>query len=171
MANDGDKAQYFGGWVTIGVATLGFIASITSGLIGYQSGALSVNKDYVQIAAQNLNDERSSPELRRWSVEVLNKLAPIPLDEKLRGQLIINRFVTLDLPDDLTSPCPDLRAEEKERIARDGQRSSDTDIAVTFVLAYEKCRFKHNQIMRYLSNYKNALDAVGTDSLIEEQAR
>ena len=57
--------------------------------MGYQSGTKSINKDYVQIAMNNLNNEKSTPELRKWSIEVLNKLSPIPMDSSLKKELSV----------------------------------------------------------------------------------
>lgn len=154
-----------GGWVTIAVAALGILGTLGSGAIGYQSGALSVNKDYAQMAMRNLQNENTSPELRSWSVEVLNKLAPIPFDETLRDQLIINRYVTPDIPQTLSSPCPDLLKEER---AKD-QRLPDDKSAAKFILAYEECRIRYDGLMKWHNDVKRELGSVGINNSTDDK--
>ena len=48
---------------------------------------MSVNKDYVQMAMDNLNNEKSTPELRQWSIQVLSKLSPVPMNNSLKKEL------------------------------------------------------------------------------------
>lgn len=43
----------------------------------------SINRDYVQMAVSILQDQNSSGELRIWATEILNKKAPVPLQENL----------------------------------------------------------------------------------------
>lgn len=161
MADDQAKMRPQGGWVTVAVAALGIIGTLGSGFIGYQSGALSVNKDYVQIAMRNLAEEKSSPELRRWSVDILNKLAPVPFDEELKDQLVINRFIAPDVPESLRYPCPDILTEERAK----ERREPDAKIAATFVVAYEECRMRYDALLEWYGVYRRELKAEGMGSL------
>jgi hypothetical protein len=74
-------------WVAVAVACVGVLGTLGGAVLGYQSGAMSVNKDYVQIAMNNLNNDKSTPELREWSVEILNKLSPVPMNSSLIQKL------------------------------------------------------------------------------------
>lgn len=46
-------------------------------------------RGYVELATSILREDpgRQSPALRKWAVQVLNKVSPVPLDEALRSQL------------------------------------------------------------------------------------
>lgn len=77
---------------------------ITGGVIGaamqYYLGVLSVQKDYVQIAANILINPKVSvdDELRLWASKVFNKYAPIPLNESLTEKLVDGKIYTPIIP-------------------------------------------------------------------------
>ena len=74
-------------WVPISVGLVGAFATLAAGFIGYQSGVAAVNKDYVGFAITTLQKEDTSPELRKWSVDVLSKFSPVPFGSKLKQEL------------------------------------------------------------------------------------
>ncbi len=102
--------------VTIGVALLGGFATLASGAIGYRNGLNAVEKDYVQIAVTMLDKEETSPRLRKWAVDVLSELSPVPFERELREELESSGLLSAsDIqprapdPTALTRDCPDLQ--------------------------------------------------------------
>ncbi|MGY6637459.1 MAG: hypothetical protein ACXIUO_09995 [Erythrobacter sp.] len=91
----------------------------------------------------------------------MNKLAPVPFDEELRDQLIINRFIAPDVPLTLQSPCPDILNEEREK----KQRAPDGKIAATFIIAYEECRMRYDTLLKWHEAYRRELNAESMNAL------
>jgi hypothetical protein len=61
----------------IGVATI--TSNVTAG---------TTNKDYVALAVSVLNSEHSSKPMRNWATNVLERLAPIPMNSATRNDFI-----------------------------------------------------------------------------------
>jgi len=137
-------------WLSVAVALVGLVGGLGGAILGYQSGVKSVDKDYVQIAMTNLNNEKASPELRQWSVQILNKLSPVPMGGKLRNELASYIYVQpakIPLPKFAETPCPNLI-----KTIPPGNKSVDqhNEVDRKFINEYEACRIKFDSIVNYL---------------------
>jgi len=148
-------------WLAVAIAIVGTVGTVAAGAIGYQSGSKAVDKDYVQMAITSLGSKDTSPELRQWSVQILNKLAPVPLSQKLQEQLVTTRYITATIPiPKVAEPCPDLIKQDQ------GTKIDNTDIEAhnrlfeKFVRNYEECRIKHDLLAKYIRD----LNSVRTDT-------
>ena len=149
----------------VGVAGVAFGASLT-----YLSGSMSVNKDYVKIAMDNLNNQNSSPELRQWSTQILNELSPVPMSGKLRkelgSELIVRpaepvQQIKILIPDLVKDFCPDLIANVKPG-GQSAERHAEVDRI--FISEYEKCRIKFYYFRTYIDKLNQTRRDVGTPS-------
>jgi hypothetical protein len=131
--------------------SLAVAIAIVAGAIGYQSGSKAVDKDYVQMAMTNLANKETSPELRQWSVQILNKLAPVPLSQKLQDQLVTTQYITpqIIIPK-VAAPCPDLIKQDQGKQIDPTDLEAHNRIFVRWVNAYEDCRIKHDLLGKYL---------------------
>lgn len=137
-----------GGWATVVIAGLGLAGTVAAGAFGYQAGTAAVNKDYVQIAVTNLDRKDASPELRKWSVDVLNRLSPVPFGRKLEGELS-NRGLgnmvyiqpVIPIPKGAEERCPDI---VRSKIP------NEKDPLVALATEYEDCRLRLDRLANYL---------------------
>lgn len=138
-------------WLAISIAIVGTIGTVSAGAIGYQSGAKAVDKDYVQMAITNLGSKDTSPELRQWSVQILNKLAPVPLSNKLQEQLVKTQYVApkIAIPE-VAAPCPDLIKLDKDKPFDPTDIEAHNRLFAKWVRSYEDCRIKHDLLAKYL---------------------
>jgi len=149
-----------GPWLALSIAAIGMIGTLAAGAIGYQSGIKQVDKDYVQIAIDILRKKDSSQELRKWSVDVLNSLSPVPFGKSLEKQLeqqglssIV--FVRPKLPLDKTEmikPCPPLPPLKDNTIRTLIRQSVNDD------MEYSKCRLRHQALIDFIQYYNKEAD-------------
>ena len=137
---------------TIAIACVGVVGALVGALLGYQTGEKTVNKDYVQIAMSNLNNEKSTPELREWSVTILNKLSPVPMNSDLRKEL--TQFVYAKPSPIPIAPfakelCPDLIGQDTGRANTIAHHEA---MDRKFIEQYEKCRIKFANIVKYIND-------------------
>lgn len=144
---------------TVGVAVVGLAAAIISGMMGYQTGSNAVNKDYVSLAISTLDKKDATPELRKWSVDVLSKLSPVPFDAKLKEELAVNGltrervvFRRVEAPKSLLVKCPNLMPKNDSAIS--------AELAQKVVNSYDLCRAKHEFLTDFLSDYNKIIDGV-----------
>lgn len=146
-------------WLAVAIAIVGTVGTVTAGAIGYQSGSKAVDKDYVQMAITNLGNNTTSPELRQWSVQILNKLAPVPLSDKLREQLVSSRYIVPKIPiPNAAAPCPDLIKQTKNDKFDPADIEYHNRLFGRFIREYEDCRIKHDIIGKYLRDLNNSRD-------------
>ena len=113
---------------------------------------MSVDKDYVQIAMSNLNNEKASPELREWSVTILNKLSPVPMKNSLKKELRTVVYVSpskIPLPEFAGQRCPNLIEQDKNSKNTFEHHNKMFD---RFVREYEDCRLKFDGLVRYIND-------------------
>jgi hypothetical protein len=144
------------GWATALVAGLGMLGTVTAGLIGFQSGARAVDKDYVQIAMTIMSQKEASPQMRGWAVRVLNDLSPVPFGAELKEQLTKDGFEgstlvapRIELNADIMSFCPDFLR---------GKKKVDASMLWPLIDAYESCAVKHNVSVMYIKKYNSIMD-------------
>jgi hypothetical protein len=89
------------------------IASAWAALIVSRDASQSLKKDYVAIAVQVLNGEKSTPAMRAWATKVLVELSPVAVDNAAAADL--SRLGTGQVsfrfpppPIDLTKPLGEL---------------------------------------------------------------
>ncbi|GAO38360.1 hypothetical protein SCH01S_14_00240 [Sphingomonas changbaiensis NBRC 104936] len=146
-------------WANVAIGGFGLIGVIVAGVLGYQSGSNAVNKDYVQLAATMLTNKESSPELRKWSVDVLNKMSPVPFTQKQKEVLtgaIVPVFMPpvpqnkVGLTKNMRELCPDVIKNAPKEMTREW---------MLFVLEkYERCRARHNVMVDYITKYDALID-------------
>ncbi len=135
-------------WATVIIAIAGVIGAIVSGPMGYQSGSSAVNKDYVSLAISTLDKKDASPELRKWAVDVLGDLSPVPFGDKLKSQLASGEplvvsapFHLIPIPKGMEEECPDLmRAKKTVPIA----------VANKALTEYDVCRVRYSAAIDYI---------------------
>ena len=113
---------------------------------------MSVDKDYVQIAMSNLNNEKASPELREWSVTILNKLSPVPMKNSLKKELRTVVYVSpskIPLPEFAGQRCPNLIEQDKNSKNTFEHHNKMFD---RFVREYEDCRLKFDGLVKYIND-------------------
>jgi hypothetical protein len=157
-----------GSWVTIAVAVTGFCATVVSGYLGYQGGSNAVNKDYVALAISTLDKKDASPELRRWSVDVLSKLSPVPFGRKLKEELESQGlshqrhiFTRLDAPKDFLERCPDVLPEDVS--------SLPVDQILVIANSYEPCRIRHDALATLVIKYNELIDRTNAEEELRER--
>lgn len=148
-------------WVAVVIAGVGMIGTVSAGVIGYQSGSKAVDKDYVQMAINNLGNKQASPDLRRWSVQILNKLAPVPISDKLQEQLVVAPSVrlitpTIALPTKLLVKCPAVTDKMLDSLVNTGEINDHNEAVKKLALDYEECRLKQKGMADYLSHLHNS---------------
>jgi hypothetical protein len=147
---------------TIVVALAGATAAIISGYLGYQTGTSAVEKDYVSLAISTLDKKESSPELRKWSVDVLSKLSPVPFNSELKKELETagtrQRMVFKDVqvPDFLKEPCPNILSKIPKEVGDQELRKLARE--------YEVCRTKYDSFLKYI----NGLNKITADANSEQ---
>jgi hypothetical protein len=137
-------------WVYVTVGVLGTLGTIAVGIIAYQSGQAAVNKDYVGFAITALQNKDTSPELRRWSVDVLSKFSPVPFGSKLKQELEADGlymtkmiFPRIRVPTEMSEPCPD--------ILKDAETAVSGEAVIDLMEAYEVCRIKQAAVVEYVT--------------------
>jgi len=103
-----------------------------------------VSEDYVGFAITTLQKDDASPELRKWSVDVLAEFSPIPFGDEVREELespavYINRYIVprWDMPVNFMEPCPNLLGDEaKFKAATSGEG------LFRLMEEYEGCRLR-----------------------------
>ena len=142
------------GWIAVSLGVAGIAGTLIGSTLGYQSGTASVNKDYVQMAITNLDRKDASPELRKWSVDVLSKLSPVPFGKKLENQLaagpapiISTRYIwqPIKVPAEFTVRCPDVMKGWGHVIT--------DDQAMKVVRQYNQCRIRHDALIDTIGDY------------------
>ena len=137
--------------LSIVIACVGLAGTLVGAFLGYQTGERTVNKDYVQIAMSNLNNEKSSPELREWSVEVLNKLSPVPMNSNLRNELTKFIYVkpfAIPIPTFAMDLCPDLIGKGKGHV---NTVAHHEEMDRRFIEEYEICRTRFESLVKYIN--------------------
>lgn len=135
-------------WSTVAVAAIGVVGTIAGSMVGYKSGSMAVDKDYVQMAISSLAAKDTSPELRSWSVEVLNKLAPVPFGPALKRELVVVPLTPrVPIPKEAGALCPDIIGDARRH---PNKRPSMEAEYRQFVLEYELCRVRHKEFVRYI---------------------
>lgn len=148
---------------TIVVALAGAAAAIISGYLGYQSGSNAVDKDYVSLAISTLDKKESSPELRKWSVDVLSKLSPVPFNSELKKELetagMRQRMVfnEVQVPDFFKEPCPNLLPKFPKEVG-------DQDLR-KLAREYEACRFKYDDFLQYINGLNKIIGKANADQI------
>lgn len=137
---------------SIGIAIIGAAGIVAAAVVGYQSGTNTVNKDYVQIAMTNLRDEKASPELRRWSSQILNELSPVPMGTVLEEQLAEPAYITpkIPVPEFASEKCPDLIRDGANKAFENTGEAQKT--FERFVREYEACRTRYDSLVSYLND-------------------
>jgi len=144
-------------WTNIVIALIGVVGTVAAGAIGYQSGSKAVDKDYVQIATSILDRKDTSPELRKWSVDVLSSLSPVPFTPRLKTELsaaglastryIVNR---IKVPGNMRTLCPDLigtALRENKEIPYE-----------SLVREFGECRLRHNSTIKLIDQLNEVAD-------------
>lgn len=150
-----------GGWSTAIVAVAGLTGTIVAGAIGYQSGANAVDKDYVQMAVANLDRKDASPELRKWSVDVLGKLSPVPFGKKLENELTAGpiyrertTWKRIEPPAELMTSCPDLLK---------GKGPISQKLVKKVLVEYQVCRIKSESMLSWIAEINKIYDEANAD--------
>jgi len=115
----------------------------------------SVNKDYVKMALDILNDKQQNNdrELRRWAIDILDKNSPIPFSEKMRekievGDLLIARFA-------IPKPPKSLMSDPKKLVPLpDDAKGTSHELLLNVVKNYNICHQNALQL-EYLQNWAN----------------
>ncbi len=109
------------------------------------------------MAITNLANKESSPELRQWSVEILNKLAPIPLSKKLQDELTFASKINPRIPlPESAEGCPDIAKSVLQDAHANKSEDKYSEILFGLAKEYEACRLKHANLTEYIS----ALNAI-----------
>jgi hypothetical protein len=128
------------------------IAAVIGGAATYATTIASVNKDYVQMAVDVIAKRDTDPNLRQWSVKVVNKLGPVPITDPARtaSLVLVHR---INLPANLATPCEDL-SMLKGKTGADvfKQMLDDTE-------KYGNCRLKHAALVNIIAQVNKAADA------------
>jgi hypothetical protein len=148
--------------LTVVVAVIGMVATGISGVVGYQTGTNAVNKDYVSLAISTIDKKDASPELRKWAVDVLNTLSPVPFGAKLKKELttgtplVTTYAMRMNPPGVLMHECPDV-------LKGSGKEVSD-DLAFKVVNQYDVCRIKVQEFISWVNAVNKIIDKANADS-------
>lgn len=161
-------------WSAVAIAVVGLVGTVTAGVIGYQNGTNAVEKDYVQIAIGTLEKKDASPELRRWSVDVLSKLSPVPFGKKLEDQLTEGRafmaavyIPPIKIEGGMAEQCPDMLQSEWAR-----KEWVSGEKIVDLMKEYELCRSRHKHTLQLIDELnKFAAKSNRDQGLFSDQAK
>jgi hypothetical protein len=144
--------------VSLAVGAMTLVGAIVGSMLTYSVAAESVSKDYVQIATTILTNEKSSPELRTWSIAVLDTKSPVPFTAKQKEELsergILGAAVVvpqskIDLPDGVKAPCRDVLA---------GNPPATREFLFQVLREYGECRARHNVTLEYVAQLNRSID-------------
>jgi hypothetical protein len=121
-----------------------------------------VNKDYVSLAISTLDKKDASPELRKWSVDVLSKLSPVPFGNKLREELTTSGLYRQKIVFSRVEPPRVLLARCHSLIPK-SIRSISVQLAQRVTNAYEECRIKHDSLVELLADYNQIIDKANAE--------
>jgi hypothetical protein len=105
-------------------ALLGVAGAIATGVISYQAGLRTVEKDYVAISANILSNPNSDKALKRWAVEVIDELSPVKVTREAREAFINLSAINIPSPPSRAlEPCeiPALTIDPKSPSLKAGQ--------------------------------------------------
>lgn len=158
-------------WINVFIAGIGMVGALAAGALGYQSGSNAVNKDYVALAISTLDKKDASPELRKWSVDVLSTLSPVAFNSKLKEELTVSGlkrqryiYTPVTVPSFAKELCPNVLAKIPREVGdRDLQR---------LAREYETCRVKYEHFMKYIQEHNKIMaDANAEQDKIEADFR
>ena len=132
-------------WIAVAIACVGVAGTLGGAILGHQGGAMSVNKDYVQIAMDNLNNRNTIPALRKWSIDVLNELSPVPMDRSLKEQLLVPAVMgPLEMETNRQGNDFDAfgRGAENAQLCAEMCRIDEDCDAMTYVVSLKTCWMK-----------------------------
>lgn len=158
-------------WVNVVIAGIGMIGALAAGAFGYQSGSNAVNKDYVALAISTLDKKDASPELRKWSVDVLGTLSPVPFNSKLKEELTASGlqrqryiYTAVSIPKFATELCPNILPKLAKEV-------SDLELR-RLVTEYEVCRVKYEDFLKFIRAHNKIMaDANAEQDKIEANFR
>lgn len=158
-------------WLTIAV---GVIIPLLTAYIGWQAGNSSINKDYVQIAAQIAQNEKSPKPLRAWAAKLLNEMSPVPFSENVEKTLAIyparnlayETFILLPkdfLKYSFATPC-------KNYDTAFPKKSLTIEQATVIVNSYQECRLKMDAMIDVISQMKKSTDEMAAEQINREKS-
>jgi hypothetical protein len=156
-------------WLTLAIGT---IIPLLTAVIGWQAGNNSINKDYVQIAAQIAQNENSPAPLKQWAVKLLNEMSPVPFSQEVANSLAVypaknplfESFILLPkdfLNNNFAKPCDNVGYILRKK------QISDDDFLKIFQ-AQEECRLKMDGMIQIISEMKNESDKTASEEKIKE---
>ena len=107
--------------------------------------AKGIDKDYMAIAVNILNNPDSNKSLKDWAIRVLDKNSPVPISKDVESELGnlkgIKLATEIKPPADLTQPCPPLSPLA-------GTTGADIlPWAVQTVYLYKDCAARHDALV------------------------